>query len=169
MSFFFDFTEDFVGYSARVKCVALHSTEPWLACSLHSGRVYLYDLEAHKILWDRDLLDHPARTVKFIERENLIICGSDDGMLHVYDYRRNRRVKRWTAHADYIREVVVHPTLPFVLSCSDDQVIRLWSWEIDWGLVDVFKGHSHYTQLEYGALILTDTSLEYARCDGSRK
>lgn len=38
----------------------------------------------------------------------------------------------------------MHPTLPFVLTCSDDMSIKLWDWDKDWALVRLFEGHTHY-------------------------
>ncbi|KAF5941961.1 hypothetical protein HYC85_019603, partial [Camellia sinensis] len=43
-----------------------------------------------------------------------------------------------------IRCVVVHPTLPYVLSSSDDMLVKLWDWEKGWVCTQIFEGHSHY-------------------------
>ena len=53
-------------------------------------------------------------------------------------------VKAFEAHSDYIRGLAVHPTLPYVLSCSDDMLIKLWDWDKGWACTQVFEGHSHY-------------------------
>ena len=54
------------------------------------------------------------------------------------------KVKVFEAHTDYIRCVAVHPTLPYVLSSSDDMLIKLWDWEKGWICTQIFEGHSHY-------------------------
>lgn len=54
------------------------------------------------------------------------------------------KVKSIEAHTDYIRCVAVHPTLPYVLSSSDDMLIKLWDWEKGWICTQIFEGHSHY-------------------------
>ncbi|KAJ3683614.1 hypothetical protein LUZ60_013841 [Juncus effusus] len=54
------------------------------------------------------------------------------------------KVKEFEGHSDYIRSVAVHPTLPYVLSASDDMLIKLWDWEKDWICTQIFEGHSHY-------------------------
>ncbi|WJZ94625.1 hypothetical protein VitviT2T_013465 [Vitis vinifera] len=41
------------------------------------------------------------------------------------------KVVEFEAHTDFIRSVAVHPTLPYVLSASDDMLIKLWDWEKD--------------------------------------
>lgn len=43
-----------------------------------------------------------------------------------------------------IRCVAVHPTLPYVLSSSDDMLIKLWDWEKGFVCTQIFEGHSHY-------------------------
>ncbi|KAL9376105.1 hypothetical protein Peur_030225 [Populus x canadensis] len=47
-------------------------------------------------------------------------------------------------HTDYIRSVLVHPTLSRVLSSSDDMLIKMWDWEKGWKCTQTFQGHSHY-------------------------
>jgi coatomer subunit beta' len=54
------------------------------------------------------------------------------------------KIKTFEAHSDYIRAVVVHPTQPYVLSSSDDMLIKLWDWDKNWANTQVFEGHSHY-------------------------
>ncbi|VFQ87388.1 unnamed protein product [Cuscuta campestris] len=64
--------------------------------------------------------------------------------IRVYNYNTMDKVKVFEAHTDYIRCVAVHPTLPYVLSSSDDMLIKLWDWEKGWACTQIFEGHSHY-------------------------
>ena len=48
------------------------------------------------------------------------------------------------AHTDFIRSVAVHPSLPYILSASDDKLIKLWDWENGWECTKTFEGHEHY-------------------------
>ena len=48
------------------------------------------------------------------------------------------------AHSDYIRSMAVHPTQPFLLTSSDDMLIKLWDWDQGWMCTQVFEGHTHY-------------------------
>jgi hypothetical protein len=70
-----------------------------------------------------------VRSAKFVARTQMVIVGSDDGHLRVFNYNTAEEVKNWKAHEDYIRCLVVHPTLPYVLSSADDRTISLWDWE----------------------------------------
>lgn len=84
------------------------------------------------------------RTAKFVAREHWIVCGSDDKFIRVFDYNTMESVKEFEAHEDYIRSLAVHPTFPFVLTASDDKLIKLWDWEKNWECTQTFEGHSHY-------------------------
>lgn len=49
--------------------------------------------------------------------------------IRVYNYNTMEKVYEFEAHTDYIRSIAVHPTLPYVLSSSDDMFIKLWDWD----------------------------------------
>ncbi|GFQ86466.1 coatomer subunit beta', partial [Trichonephila clavata] len=68
----------------------------------------------------------------------------DDMQLRVYNYNTLERVQSVEAHSDYFRSIAVHPTQPFVLTSSDDMMIKLWNWEKNWTCTQVFEGHTHY-------------------------
>lgn len=85
-----------------------------------------------------------VRSAKFIARKQWIVAGADDMFIRVYNYNTMDKVKVFEAHTDYIRCVSVHPTLPYVLSSSDDMLIKLWDWEKGWMCTQIFEGHSHY-------------------------
>ena len=85
-----------------------------------------------------------VRSAKFIARENWIVAAADDTFIRVYNYKTLEKVKEFEAHKDYIRCVAVHPTLPYVLTASDDMNIKFWDWEKNWLCTQIFEGHSHY-------------------------
>ncbi|GFZ11808.1 coatomer, beta' subunit [Actinidia rufa] len=88
--------------------------------------------------------DRVTRSAKFIARKQWVVAGADDMFIRVYNYNTMDKVKVFEAHTDYIRCVAVHPTLPYVLSSSDDMLIKLWDWEKGWMCTQIFEGHSHY-------------------------
>lgn len=90
------------------------------------------------------VLNISVRSAKFISRKQWIVAGSDDMFIRVYNYNTMDKVKVFEAHTDYIRCVAVHPTLPYVLSSSDDMLIKLWDWDKGWLCTQIFEGHSHY-------------------------
>ncbi|XVE88942.1 hypothetical protein DITRI_Ditri19aG0110200 [Diplodiscus trichospermus] len=88
--------------------------------------------------------ESPVRSAKFIVRENWIVVGADDGLIRIYNFDTMEIVKEIEAHTDFIRSLAIHPTLPYVLSSSDDKLIKLWDWEKAWICSRVFEGHEHY-------------------------
>jgi coatomer subunit beta' len=76
-----------------------------------------------------EITDLPVRTAKFVVRKQWIVCGADDMMLRVFNYNTMDKITQFEAHTDYIRHVAVHPTLPYLVTCSDDMLIKLWDWD----------------------------------------
>ncbi|KAG9146840.1 hypothetical protein Leryth_005154, partial [Lithospermum erythrorhizon] len=91
-----------------------------------------------------EVTELPVRSAKFVSRKQWVVAGADDMFIRVYNYNTMDKVKTFEAHTDYIRCVAVHPTLPCVLSSSDDMLIKLWDWEKGWMCTQIFEGHSHY-------------------------
>ncbi|KAJ6415917.1 hypothetical protein OIU84_004663 [Salix udensis] len=91
-----------------------------------------------------EVTELPVRSAKFIARKQWVVAGADDMYIRVYNYNTMDKIKVFEAHTDYIRCVAVHPTLPYVLSSSDDMLIKLWDWEKGWACTQIFEGHSHY-------------------------
>jgi coatomer subunit beta' len=38
--------------------------------------------------------------------------------VRVYNYNTQEKVHQFEAHTDYLRSIAVHPTQPFILTCS---------------------------------------------------
>lgn len=55
---------------------------------------------------------------------NLSVCLQDDMLIHVFNYNTLERVHMFEAHTDYIRGIAVHPTQPYVLSCSGTEELH---------------------------------------------
>jgi len=134
--------------SERVKCVDIHPSEPWLLAALYSGKVLMMDTNTSATIKSFDICELPVRSAKFIARKQWFMTASDDMQLRVYNYNTMEKVKAWErAHDDYIRYIEVHPTLPYVLTSSDDLTIKLWDWEKNWDCTNVFEGHGHYVMM----------------------
>jgi len=72
-----------------------------------------------------EVCDLPVRAARFLPQKQWVVCGSDDMQIRVYNYNTMERVRAFEAHTDYIRSLAVHPTLPLVLSSSDDMLIKV--------------------------------------------
>lgn len=107
--------------------------------------IYIYNYQTHTVVKQVEATDqHPIRGVRFIARKQWFVSASDDMNLRVHNLNTLELVQKWEAHSHFIRCVAVHPTQPYILSCSDDMKIKLWSWDKGFQCVRVFEGHSHY-------------------------
>lgn len=107
----------------------------------------MHSLHSHleqSLVKSLEVCELPVRSAKFLARKQWIITGSDDMLIRVYNYNTMDKVKVFEAHTDYIRCIAVHPTLPVILSCSDDTLIKLWDYEKGWSCTQQFEGHSHF-------------------------
>jgi WD40 repeat protein len=86
-------------------------------------------------------LDLPSSPLASLSsRPSLLLSrstGSDDFQLRIYNYNTHEKIAAFEAHPDYIRCLTVHPTLPLVLTGSDDMTIKCWDWEKGWKCVQV--------------------------------
>ncbi|GMH14266.1 hypothetical protein Nepgr_016107 [Nepenthes gracilis] len=144
MALIHDVKVEFAERSARVKSVDVHPTEPWILTSMHSGRLSIWNYESKALINSIEVTELPVRSAKFIAQKEWIISGADDKFIRVFNDKTSEKIIEFEAHTDYIRCVVVHPTLPFVLSASDDHSVRLWDWANGWSCARTFEGHSHY-------------------------
>ncbi|KAK1403720.1 hypothetical protein POM88_003325 [Heracleum sosnowskyi] len=128
------------------------ATEENVVASLHLRRDEIF---WRKVLGAKDAVDEIAWrsenvcnvrliTFKIIRGKDWFIAGADDKMIRVYNYCTTEKVKEFEAHTDYIRSVDVHSSLPYVLSASDDKLIKLWDWEKGLECTQVFEGHDHF-------------------------
>ena len=72
------------------------------------------------------------------------------------------------AHEDYIRSLAVHPTLPYVISASDDKVLKVWDWTNGWSSIQSFEDHSHYV-MQVALNPNDESSFASASLDGTLK
>lgn len=130
--------------SFRVKGIDVHPTEPLLVTSLFTGTVQIWNYETQQLVRSLDVSKSPVRAVRFVARKNWIVVGGDDMQIRVYNASTLERVAQFEAHLDYIRYIVVHPTLSVLLSTGDDMVVKMWDWDQNWRCTQTFKGHNSY-------------------------
>lgn len=73
-------------------------------------------------------------SVKFIARMQWVACGDFHGYISVRTYLDDKmsEIKRFRAENDMVTALAVHPTHSYLLSCSKDNLIKLWDWEQGW-------------------------------------
>jgi len=155
-----DILTKFESKSSRVKSVSFHPKRPWLLSALHkydfrisfclwkicwracSGTIQLWDYRIGALLNRFEEHDGPVRAVDFHPSRSMFASGGDDNKIRVWNFRHI--LYTLSGHFDYIRTVEFHPNdLPWILSCSDDQTIRIWNWQSR-NCLAVLTGHNHY-------------------------
>mmetsp|Transcript_2736 Transcript_2736/g.4672 ORF Transcript_2736/g.4672 Transcript_2736/m.4672 type:complete len:384 (+) Transcript_2736:9-1160(+) len=131
--------------SERVKSVDLHPSLPWVLIALYAGNVVIFDYNSQTQVKSFEITNAPIRCAKFIARKQWIIVASDDTKLRVYNYNTSEKLKTIAGeHTDFIRHISVHPSLPYALSCGDDDRILMFDWDKNWQRVNSYDDHEHY-------------------------
>ncbi|KAJ3535115.1 hypothetical protein NM688_g7025 [Phlebia brevispora] len=135
----------FESKSNRVKGLAFHPTQPLLAASLHNGSVQLWNYRMGVLVDRFEEHEGPVRGVAIHPTRALLVTGGDDYKIKVWDIRPQNRRCLYTLHGhlDYVRTVQFHHEMPWILSCSDDQTIRIWN-STSRNCIAILTGHSHY-------------------------
>lgn len=61
----------------------------------------------------------------------------------MWNYKTRRCLFTLNGHLDYVRTVFFHNELPWIISASDDQTIRIWNWQSR-ACIAILTGHNHY-------------------------
>lgn len=110
---------------------------------------------------DLTCVAEPCRAVAAHPTLPLIVSGGDDCAIRLWDSNTFACLATVTGHMDYIRRVsltlesdiihnclaqlVFHPTQPWLMSCGDDQTVRVWHITAhSLELVQVLTHHAHY-------------------------
>ncbi|KLO13353.1 coatomer subunit alpha-2 [Schizopora paradoxa] len=135
----------FESKSNRVKGLAFHPTRPLLAASLHNGSVQLWNYRMGVLVDRFEEHEGPVRAVHLHPTRPLLATGGDDYKVKVWDIRPQSRRCLFTLHGhlDYVRTVMFHHEMPWIISCSDDQTIRIWN-STSRNCIAILTGHSHY-------------------------
>ncbi|KAF9530156.1 coatomer subunit alpha-2 [Crepidotus variabilis] len=135
----------FESKSSRVKGLAFHPTQPLLAAALHNGSIQLWNYRMGVLVDRFEEHEGPVRAVAIHPTRALLASGGDDYKIKVWDIRPQNRRCLFTLHGhlDYIRTVQFHHEMPWIVSSSDDQTVRIWN-STSRQCIAVLTGHSHY-------------------------
>jgi coatomer subunit beta' len=130
-----------------VKGIEFHPTESLVAVALLNGTVVVFDAKdlsiVRTICVDPQM---PIRCVRWISSIGLLIAAGDNHAVSLFDHTTGSLIaSRIDAHADYVRQIAIHPTKAEFLSCSDDQTINLYSIKSnEIVIMKRYEGHEHY-------------------------
>lgn len=85
--------------------------------------------------------DDEVNCVAFSRDLEMMVTGSDDGIVRVFNAATNRLITSLSGHKGPVRAVAVSPNSQFIASASQDKTIRLWKTR-DASCLFVLSGHS---------------------------
>ncbi|XBI97964.1 hypothetical protein VPH35_018251 [Triticum aestivum] len=137
----------------------VHPIEPWILACGQNGCVSIWNYKTEARVTMLTIMKQPellgsvevpvcstvsVSSVRFMGRKHLFLVGDWDGYIHVYTCMTTKKVKQFKAHAHMVRSLAVHPIQPFVLSSSNDGLIKLWDWEKGWVCIRTFSHQSEH-------------------------
>ncbi|KAM0843783.1 hypothetical protein ACQ4PT_057481 [Festuca glaucescens] len=164
----------------------VHPTEPWILVGHGNGHVSIWNHQTQARLMTFDILNKPSLVVsavrfitsmykillcavRFIAQKQWFVAGDYEGHIHVYTYTTKYKLRKFQAHANMVNSLAVHPTDPFVLSSSNDNLIKLWNWKNDWECIRTFQAHSKWVEsVKFNPLATSNTFASASR-DGTIK
>lgn len=122
----------------RVLCMDVHPTEPWVV-TCHNGSccACIWKMGPQISVYEKMLFTgrHIAliSCVKFIAQMQWVAYGNFNGFISVRTYvDKLTEIKNFRAENDKVTALAVHPTHPYLLSCSKDNMIKAWDWDQGW-------------------------------------
>jgi platelet-activating factor acetylhydrolase IB subunit alpha len=150
----------FTDHTDWVRCLAVRQSDGGLwASSGNDQSIQVYDSTKSKIMELRGH-EHVVETLAFVTEEPLKTGGRENKHTEtIRDYlasgSRDRTVRLWkisentciavlTAHENWVRSVVIHPSGNYIISSSDDKSIRVFDIKAQRCLRTLDKAHNHF-------------------------
>nr|XP_045090465.1 uncharacterized protein LOC109776407 [Aegilops tauschii subsp. strangulata] len=126
----------------QVLSIDVHPKEPWLLTTNQMGTICIWNYKKKETLNSFEVTPgEPMYSAKFIEPKHWFVTGDGDGYIHVYNYDTMKEAMNFKAHENNIMSLALHTSFSFVLSASDDHLIKLWDWDKRWECMRTFTGH----------------------------
>ncbi|KAI8801164.1 hypothetical protein BJ742DRAFT_40981 [Cladochytrium replicatum] len=130
-----------IGYhSDYVRCLAYARKAGWVASAGLDRRIFLWDLGEGKgengaflindygqVLMNEASPDLSVYALACNASGTILVSGSPEKVIRVFDPRSGKLIMRLTGHTDNIRSLLVSDDGRTILSASSDTTIKLWS------------------------------------------
>lgn len=149
----------FTNHSDWVRCLAVRQCDGGLwASSGNDATIFVYDKNKKNVAELRGH-EHVVESIAFIIEESF---PKKPPKKHVEQFKdmlasggRDRSVRLWkistaeclhifTAHENWVRDVIIHPNGNYILSCGDDRSIRVFDIKAKRCLRSLDKAHNHF-------------------------
>lgn len=116
--------------SGNALCIQIRGNHAWIA--ENTGVARQIDLETGKILKTFKGHTGPLTTLAFCDKKSgssdadILITGSWDKTIKLWDTRTGELLSSTEAHTDFVKSLLVLPSLQLLISGGSDKVVRLW-------------------------------------------
>ncbi|OCK83859.1 WD40 repeat-like protein [Lepidopterella palustris CBS 459.81] len=121
------YSVDLAGHRTDVRALALSSDDRMLA-SASSGSLKIWNVRTQSCL--RTLDCGYALCCSFLPGDKIVIIGTKEGELELFDIASSTLIDRLQAHEGSIWTLNVHPDGRSVVSGSADRSVKFWNFEI---------------------------------------
>lgn len=115
----------------RVKSIDFHFTLSLILIACFDGSIELHDYEKKELIhrYPPSTSLGAIRAVRFHPNRSIFASGGNDGTIKLYDFSSHLCIEVLKYHADYVRGLCFHTSLPLLISCSDDENVLVWDYE----------------------------------------
>lgn len=126
----------------RIKTIFHHPNLPIRILGLHNGTIVI--MHKSEILQTFSNSPAPIRSIRFNSIGNVLAIAGDDKKVRIYAFECMKLTLLHTfKHVDYVRCLEFHPYLPYLISGSDDQTIKIFNYQ-NGKKLETLNGHTSY-------------------------
>ena len=126
-----------LGHLDRIRTVQFHHEKPWIVSASDDQTIRIWNWQSRTCISVLTGHNHYAMCASFHPKEDLVVSASSDHTVRVWDITSLGNKTASPADDAIVKYVLeghdrgvnwasFHPTLPLIVSGSDDQQIKLW-------------------------------------------
>lgn len=121
------FSVDMPGHRADIRCLALSSDDRMLASASH-GSLKIWNVRTQSCI--RSLDCGYALCAAFLPGDKIVVLGTRDGTIEVFDIASSTLLDRMKAHERDIWSLQVHPEGKSLVTGSADKSAKFWEFRV---------------------------------------
>jgi U3 small nucleolar RNA-associated protein 15 len=135
----------FIKHAAPITHIHFSPAKPHRYAVTTSTRVLVYAPKTGKVVKTVTRFKDTARCGEFRKDGKLMIAGSEDGLVQIFDVNSRAVLRTMKEHNQPVHVTHFSPHLPQVLSGSDDTTVKLWDVSTQ-ACLATFNGHTDYVR-----------------------
>lgn len=128
----------------RVKCIVGHPNYPDVFVCLYTGEIQIFDPRTLKVKKSQSICNVPIRAAVIVPSKDWILIGNDEGKILIVDLGNLSVIDTINAHDDFIRKIIVDEVNQRIVTVSDDNRTKLWSFSNGITLINKYKDSKHF-------------------------